>query len=80
MIIKLCAPGLYVAQRIGEVSIPDSSGILKDLRKKCMPRIMYMKVKPISHRSISGMLNKAIEASLKECPLAGTACQEGKQS
>lgn len=43
MALTLPARGLYVAQRIESVPIPDSSGNLKDLRK-CIRTLLYLKV------------------------------------
>jgi hypothetical protein len=43
-IMKLHAPGLYTIQHIGSVDIPSSINFLRDLRKKTIPRLKFMKV------------------------------------
>lgn len=43
-IIKLYAPGLYTIQNIGSVNIPSSVHFLRDLRKKTIPRLKFMRV------------------------------------
>lgn len=47
MVLKLFAPGLYSAQYMGSVTIPDHVSQLKLLRKKALPRLFYIKVKSL---------------------------------
>lgn len=44
-IVKLIAPGLYTVQYIGSIPIPAHIDDLSLLRKKCIPRLEYMKVR-----------------------------------
>lgn len=43
-IMKLFSPGLYTVQHIGSVDIPTNVNYLRDLRKKIIPRLNYVKV------------------------------------
>ncbi|KAI7867931.1 hypothetical protein BDF14DRAFT_1725582 [Spinellus fusiger] len=43
-VVKLSAPGLYTIQYIGSIPIPSHVADLSLLRRKCLPRLLYMKV------------------------------------
>lgn len=43
-IMRLVAPGLYTVQYVGSILIPNHVEDLQQLRKKCLPRLYYMKV------------------------------------
>ncbi|CAO3616010.1 unnamed protein product [Mucor hiemalis] len=44
-IMRLVAPGLYTVQYVGSILIPNHVGDLQQLRKKCLPRLNYMKTR-----------------------------------
>ena len=44
MVLKLTVPGLYTAQHMGSITIPDNLNDLSMLRKKVIPRLLFMKV------------------------------------
>ncbi|RCH78763.1 hypothetical protein CU097_001602, partial [Rhizopus azygosporus] len=43
-IMRLVAPGLYTVQYVGSILIPNHVEDLQQLRKKCLPRLYYMKI------------------------------------
>ncbi|KAI7905196.1 uncharacterized protein BX663DRAFT_430712 [Cokeromyces recurvatus] len=61
-IMKLHAPGLYTIQHIGSVDIPSSIHFLRDLRKKTIPRLKFMKYHALKNAHI---LLKPLEKEAK---------------
>ncbi|KAG1251537.1 hypothetical protein G6F68_012225 [Rhizopus microsporus] len=58
-IVKLIAPGLYTVQYIGSIPIPAHIDDLSLLRKKCIPRLEYMKHQAIkNYRILSASIQK----------------------
>ncbi|KAI9015755.1 hypothetical protein CLU79DRAFT_805521 [Phycomyces nitens] len=58
-VMKLCALGLYTIQHISSVDIPNNINCLHDLRKKAIPRLLFMKYHALKKaRILSRFLEK----------------------
>ncbi|KAG2211861.1 hypothetical protein INT47_004548 [Mucor saturninus] len=58
-IMKLFSPGLYTVQHLGSIDIPTNVNHLKDLRKKIIPRLNYVKNHMLKNANIlSNSLDK----------------------
>ncbi|GAA5815534.1 hypothetical protein MFLAVUS_009046 [Mucor flavus] len=66
-IMKLFSPGLYTVQHIGSVDIPTNVNYLRDLRKKIIPRLNYVKYHTLKNaNTVSNSLEKEARKKKKK--------------
>ncbi|KAI8147258.1 hypothetical protein BJV82DRAFT_598376 [Fennellomyces sp. T-0311] len=59
MVLRLVAPGLYTAQYMGSLSVPNQPANLHWLRTKCVPRLVYMKKHAVKNaKLLTKIINK----------------------
>ncbi|KAI8095165.1 hypothetical protein BDF21DRAFT_393518 [Thamnidium elegans] len=51
-IMRLVAPGIYTVQYVGSIPIPNHVEDLQQLRKKCFPRLNYMKNQAVKNAKL----------------------------
>ncbi|KAI7861946.1 hypothetical protein BDF14DRAFT_1737393 [Spinellus fusiger] len=62
-IMKLSVPGLYTVQHFGSVPIPNDVRDLSLLRKKCLPRLKYIRTHALKNAGIlTASLKKEVRA------------------
>lgn len=57
-LMKLSAPGLYTVQHFGTVPVPNNELDLAALRKKCIPRLHYLKKHTIKNAGILAVVRR----------------------